>query len=95
MSTTNTRWGTPTCVAASPTPGAAYIVCDHVVDQPLQSVVELGRFSAAVVQRPLAIPENRPDHAEVAADAGALGGDTLPARGLTVTRARTVEKSRA
>ena len=75
-STTNTRSGTPTCVAASPTPGAAYIVS-------IMSSISRCRLSSNVRDvgggvscRPAAPPylQDWPDHRVRRREAGAHGG---------------------
>ena len=62
MSTTKIRSGTPTCGAASPTPGAAYIV--SIMSS--MSAIDLRRDgstgSARLVEGGVAVSENRPNH---------------------------------
>ena len=68
-STMQIRSGTPTCGAARPTPGARLHRVEHVVDERVRSRASRRRRGAApdVVQRRLAVAQDRPEHVAVSA----------------------------
>ena len=61
-STTKTRSGTPICVAASPTPGAAYMVSIMSSIEPVHVVVDRRDVGGGLMERALAVAQDRSDH---------------------------------